>query len=346
MLYKQLREVLNCISFIYFIFTICLYSGWLVNCFIQCLKTFRMYRTCKRTPNLHPIYRDVQYLSQQRRLYNLETHCVKYVLIFLCILIEFTALVWIVFCVVFDTEYTISSLTHRETENRLPNCTGHSKLYEFYFYPFLIIMFNTQILLYMSLFTLLSILTRYLSARYLNHSFKKTLRNYLTWLCLQILMISVGSSIYTVIAVYLILPVLSLVNWLLLLRDIRILSRVLRSNLRELELFSNNRILYQQNVYGFKLFRIFHKCLLFSLLCLVISFIVFSYNLILISFYHSSCLLNKLYDTDIDTRIALQDYYGIEISAVVLFISLPISFNQFIFPITDHNNPPVTERMC
>ena len=171
MTYTYFKGVLNCITGIYTFFVFCLYLSWLVNCFIQCLKTFRMYRTCKRTPNLHPIYRDVQYLSQQRRLYNLETHCVKYVLIFLCILIEFTALVWIVFCVVYDTKYTISSLTHREIENRLPNCTGHSKLYNFYFYPFSIIMFNTQILLYMSLFTLLSIVTRYLSARYLNHSF-------------------------------------------------------------------------------------------------------------------------------------------------------------------------------
>ena len=281
--YHQVRIVYRYIPVIYTIFAICLYLGWLVNCFIQCLKTFIMHKTCKRTPNLHPIYRDVQYLSQQRRLYNLETHCVKYVLIFLCILIEFTALVWFIVCMAIGYEYNKSNIRSTEIPRIFPNCTGHSNLYEFYFYPFLIIMFNTQILLYMSLFTLLSILTRYLSARYLNHSFKKTLRNYLTWLCLQILMISVGSSIYTVIAVYLILPVLCLVNWLLLLRDIRILSRVLRSNLRELELFSNNRILYQQNVYGFRLFRIFHKCLLFSLLCLVITFIEYSCNFIVIS---------------------------------------------------------------
>ena len=191
----------------------------------------------------------------------------------------------------------------------------------------------------MSLFTLLSILTRYLSARYLNHSFKKTLTKYLTWLCLQILMVSVGSSIYTVIAVYLILPVLSLVNWLLLLRDIRILSRVLRSNLRELELFSNNRILYQQNVYEFRLFRIFQKCLLFSLLCLVISLIVYSCNFIVISFYHSPCLLNKLYGTDIDTRTALQDDYGTEFylklvyKSVFLLHSINSSFPLLIITI-------------
>ena len=313
MSYPPFKVALNCVSVVYGIFTICLYLGWLVNFFIQCLKTFKMYRTCKGTPNLHPIYRDVQYLSQRRKLYNLETHCVKYLLIFLCILFELIALFWILLCAVFNSGYTKSNIRSTEIKLVFPNCTGHSNLNEFYFHPFSIIMYNTQIMIYMSLFTLLSILTRYLSARYLNHPFKKTLAKYLTWLGFQILMIAVCSSIYTVIAVYLIFPVLSLVNWLVLLRDIRILSRVLRSNLRELELFSNNRVLYQQNVYGFRLFRIFQKCLLFSLFCLVLSFIIFSCNFILITIYHSSCLLNKLYGTDFNTnKITLHDNTGVE----------------------------------
>ena len=309
MSYNQFLPVFNNISVTYAIFTVCLYLGWLVNCIMQCLKTLNMYRTCKRTPNLHPIYRDVQYLSQQRRLYNLETHCVKYLLASLCILNELTALFWILLCTIFDSEYAFDVKTRTEIQKMFPNCTGYSKLYEFYFDPFSIIMSNTQVLLYMSLFTLLSILTRYLSARYLNHSFKNTLTKYLTWLGFQTLVIAVGSSIYTVIPAYLVLSVLSLVSWLLLLRDIRILSRVLRSNLRELQLFSDNRILYRQNVYGFRLFRIFQKCLLFSLLCFVLTFIICICEFIFFSVNHSSCLLNKLYGTDIDTRIAFVDDY-------------------------------------
>ena len=98
------------------------------------------------------------------------------------ILIELTGLLWILLCAILNTEYTKSVIISTEIKMMFPNCTGHSNLYEFYFYPFSIIMFNTQILLCMSLFTLLSILTRYLSARYLNHSFKKTLTKYLSWL--------------------------------------------------------------------------------------------------------------------------------------------------------------------
>ena len=331
MSYPPSRAVLNCLVVIYGVFTICLYLGWLVNFFVQCLKTFRMYRTCKRTPNLHPIYSDVQYLSQQRRLYNLETHCVKYFLIFLCVLIELTGLLWIILCAVFNNEYINSVNRVIEIKTVFPNCTGHSNFYEFYLYPFSIIMYNTQLLLYISLFTLLSILTRYLSTRYLNHSFKKTLTKNLTWLGFQILIIAVCSSIYTVIALYLIFPVLGLINWLLLWRDIRILSRVLRSNLRELELFSNNRILYQQNVYGFRLFRIFQKCLLLELLCLVLSIILFCCNFILISIYHSSCILNKLYGTDFDKNIvwhrsSAETYLQLFSSFIFLLHSICSSF--------------------
>ena len=312
MFYSHFLSALNVVSVIYGIFAVCLYLAWLVNCIIQCLKTLKMYRTCKKTPNLHPIYRDVQYLSQQRRLYNLETHCVKYLLASLCTLNELSALFWILLCATFDQGYYHSNIRSKEIPRMFQNCTSHSRLYEFYFDPFSIIMSNTLVLLYMSLFTLLSILTRYLSARYLNHSFKNTLTKYLTWLGFQTLVIAVGSSIYTVIPAYLVLSVLSLVSWLLLLRDIRILSRVLRSNLRELQLFSDDRILYRQNVYGFRLFRIFQKCLLFSLLCCVLSFIIYSCKFIFTSVYHSSCLLNKLYGTDIDTKIVLQNPYVVE----------------------------------
>ena len=306
----------------YALFVICLYSGWLVSCCVKCLKTLRMYRVCKITPNHHPTHSDIQYLSQQRKLYNLETYGVKYFLMFLCILLELGGIVWMML-----TSTYINVFINNDKEP--PNCTAHSDLVRFYFYPFSLIMYNTSVLLYMSLFTLLSILTRYLSARYLNHSFKKTLTKYLTWLSVQVLIITVCSSIYTVIALYLIIPLISVINWLLLFRDIRILSQVLRSNLRELELFSNNRILYLQNVYGFRLFRIFQKCLLFSLSFIVVTFIVYSCNAILKLICHSFCVLNELYGTHINTSIDIHgigSYVNILINCIFFLHSISSSF--------------------
>ena len=329
MISPQFTIVWNLLRVTYILFAICLYSGWLVSCCVKVLKTFRMYRICKITPNLHPIYSDIQYLSQQRKLYNLETHVVKYFLMFLCILLELSGIIWMILTGTYISDFT-------NTHEKPPNCTGYSNLVEFYLYPFSLIMFNTLVLLYMSQFTLLSILTRYLSARYLNHSFKKTLTKYLTWLCFQILIITVCSIIYTVIALYLILPLLSVINWLLLFRDIRILSRVLRSNLRELELFSNNRILYQQNVYGFRLFRIFQKCLLFSLSFIVVIIIAYSCYAILKLIVHSYCVLNELYETHISTSIDIHgigSYVNILFNCIFFLHSMSSSFPLLIITV-------------
>ena len=67
---------------------ICLNIVWLIKCIIKLCVVFIKYQTCKRKPNLHPIHGDVQYLSQQRKLYNLKTHLVKYALFVLCISVE------------------------------------------------------------------------------------------------------------------------------------------------------------------------------------------------------------------------------------------------------------------
>ena len=59
----------------------------------ECYRNVNRYLTCKRTPDLHPIYKDVQYLSRQRKLYNLKTHIVKYVLVILCLSVEVIGIV-------------------------------------------------------------------------------------------------------------------------------------------------------------------------------------------------------------------------------------------------------------
>ena len=58
--------------------TLCLNIAWATVCMLECYRFVNRYINCKRTPDLHPIYKDVQYLSRQRRLYNLKTHIVKY----------------------------------------------------------------------------------------------------------------------------------------------------------------------------------------------------------------------------------------------------------------------------
>ena len=146
-------------------------------------------------------------------------------------------------------------------------------------------------------FVLISILTRYLAARYLNHPFNKTLYRYIVWIYVQFCIVAFCSNKFTFIFSYFAFPLLSIINWLILLRDNRILGRVLRSNLTELEFHSNNRVLYHEQVTGYRCYRFFSKVLLISMLLLVIT--VFIENLTYLLRYGvdtSFCLLKIIYD--------------------------------------------------
>ena len=120
-------------------------------------------------------------------------------------------------------------------------------------------------------FVLISILTRYLAARYLNHPFNKTLYKYIVWISVQFCVVAFCSNKFTFIFSIFAFPLLFIINWLVLLRDNRILGRVLRSNLTELEFHSNNRVLYHEQVTGYRCYRFFSKLLLISMLLLVIT---------------------------------------------------------------------------
>ena len=94
--FHEVSSKIRSISAINVILTICLSIGWIIHSLRQCWFLSVDYKLCKNTPNLHPIHRDVQYLSQQRKLYNLKTDFVKYVLIVLCLSVEMIGSIWVV----------------------------------------------------------------------------------------------------------------------------------------------------------------------------------------------------------------------------------------------------------
>ena len=128
-----------------------------------------------------------------------------------------------------------------------------------------ILILNAAFWLSSLLLNLLGILSRYLAARYLNHSFKRTLIKYIIWCLLQCIFILFCSTSYTWIFLFLSVPIFCITNWILLLRDTSFLSRVLRSNLRDIQLYSDNRVFYIQQLSAFKFYRIFRIVSLASL---------------------------------------------------------------------------------
>ena len=272
------------------IITLLFNIGWIVYCMRECSRVAIKYRICKNTPNLHPIYRDVQYLSRQRKLYNLKTHFVKYVLIVMCLSVEVCAIICTLFLIYLYNEPLTSKLNNewKYIRSKYYQChLGHQAVH-LILVPFYIFMYTFVYFQYFLLFVLLSILTRYLAARYLNHSFKRTLLKYISWLVVQFVVVLFCSTIYTIALSSLLFPLFMLINWIVLLRDNRFLSRVLRSNLREIELHSNNKVLYREQLSAYKFYRIFQKTLLLTLFLLVILTTLFN----LYIFFKLMCFFN------------------------------------------------------
>ena len=118
--------IVSAVLIISMILTFCLNNIWLIFCIIKFCVVFKKYQTCKRTPNLHPIHRDVQYLTQQRKLYNLKTHLVKYAIIVLCMSVELIFTAWFGITQIIQSKLKLNSkqiASINEIEQEYPNCS-------------------------------------------------------------------------------------------------------------------------------------------------------------------------------------------------------------------------------
>ena len=293
-------EIVQSVIGINFLITLSLNIAWILVCVRECYRTVNRYLTCKRTPDLHPIYKDVQYLSRQKKLYNLETHIVKYVLVILCMSVEVVMLLCVALLLAVKWKnaegYYHTEMTKYEEQH--PNCQLTSQYWNIYYTPLKWLQ-NMVFFFGFLWFVLISILTRYLAARYLNHPFYKTLYRYIVWISVQFCIVAFCTNKFTLIFSYFAFPSLYLINWLVLLRDNRILCRVLRSNLTELELHSNNRVLYHEQVSGYRYYRFFQKVLLTTMLLFVIAmFIENLTDFLRFMLVTSFCTLNIIYNSN------------------------------------------------
>ena len=292
-----IQNGLQAFAILNLLITIIFNIGWIFYCIRECWRVAIKYRTCKKTPNLHPIYRDVQYLSRQRKLYNLKTHFVKFVLIVMCLSVEVCGIIWLTTFVVLNSEKFSTKMKNelKHVQSEYPHCDLNHHVARLVVFPFYIFMYAFTYFQYFLLFVLLSILTRYLAARYLNHSFKRTFLKYISWLAVQFVVVLLCSTIYTILFSLLLFPLFILINWIVLLRDNIILSRVLRSNLREIERHSNNKVLYREQLSAYRFYRIFQKTLLLSLFFLVIVVTLGNFFFLLQFLLSSMCIVDIFY---------------------------------------------------
>ena len=303
----KIRDFINTVIIVPLSFlTIILIIGWIIYFIVKCWRIYKGYKTCKQTPVLHPLYSDVQYLSKQRRLYNLKTHFTKYILMIVCCSFEVASFIGA------GSYFTLESkLEHQHYEGRTDfvmgflhcNSTyGFLRLYNEY--PFVLLTLHSFSLLFALHLTLLTILSRYLAMRYLNHPFKHTLIKYLIWCSIQCILIGFCATKYTWMFMVFIVPIISLTNWILLLRATSFLSRVLRSHLMEIKLYSNNRVFYNTQLSAYNFYRIFRIVSLFSTFLLILVEILFFVWRSIKIFVHYSCQLQ------IDQKIIIPSLYS------------------------------------
>ena len=108
---------------------------------------------------------------------------------------------------------------------------------------------------------------------------------------------------------YFIFPVFCFINWFVLLRDNLFLSRVLKSNLRELRLHSYSRQLYRQQLTAYKFYRFFNRILMIAIFCLPFFVLLYYIERIVRLLSSSYCLLNLVYGININ--VDYSKYYSL-----------------------------------
>ena len=226
------------------------YSVWAVKVIQHLKQTITMYRIQKRMD-----FRDIR--EQNRILYNHETHIVKDLILLIICITEMCEPVMSMIVGVFGAYYK-HKLAYEinypvfNTTDSLSLCTIKQTVVEINLQVYLI-MFTTSCYMYITslvmvcciiFLILLSFLTRYLSKRYFIHSIRRTCITHITLALIQISIICCLTKRDVTILYLSIIPIMILIDWCILVRNSRILFRVLRSNVRDLKLNLSNRYLY------------------------------------------------------------------------------------------------------
>ena len=299
------KVVIVCLGVVLVIFILCLMVCWLRWTIVDCWRKYKEYKKCQNTPNLHPVHGGVQYISQQRHLYNLHTHLVKNFLVITCSGVELLCAVW----------FIVSILVTKHVKSKQVSYTAQcTEIYynflQFFQIPYWIVLENLSYSLFLLFFVVLSILTRYLSARYLIHPFRRTLCKYILWYIFQLVIIALVSNVYTYIFSFLIFPVLGIANWIILCKDTSKLSCVLSSNLRDILHYSDHLSFYkkQYSFYAyFRVYRIFLSSSFIQVLIWSCHYTEYSLDL----FINGICIINSLYHTNIPEPFPQNNYHFI-----------------------------------
>ena len=300
--YFQDRKILHvfivkvCIyGLISILVSIC-YTIWIGKLVKHLKKSIKLYKENKIKD-----FRDPR--ERIRNLYNYETHIVKDVILIMISSAEISEPIFAIVIGVFISMYTgalsDSSYSQFNTTNfsMSSQCTFsqtarqvNTKLNTIPFPKFWIIDINTIMIFgCMGFIILLSFLTQYLAKRYFLHPVRRTCLAHLALILIQFAIISCLTNRDTTILFLILVPPVILFDWCILVRNSKILYRVLKSNVRDLKLHLSNRHLYREQLRLLQIYKIFMPILLAALFFGVCALFSHFYSYIGVSLFGSHC---------------------------------------------------------
>ena len=248
---------------------------WVCQLSTDLLKNVRSYRLNKTKFFPVEIYR-------KSILYNLETHIVKDIILLILIVVELvfpiSGVLYVFTILRRHSWYKLMNITEIEecsTKQFFKSLITHNLCSEYCTYSD-VLFFSQCVAMVCTFMTLLSLLCRYLAARYLRHPVNSIIKKYIVWLCVQLLLFIPGLSKYTLgLNLVTSLPIM-VSDWIVLLRDSNVLRNVLKSHIKELEMHFSRRLYLQEK----RLYNLYRGCIVFLLASLFFYILGFAISVI------------------------------------------------------------------
>ena len=243
---------------------------WIVKLLNELCKLLKNYKCSKKGTDNRPIYRDVDSIPIVDS-YSYRTDIVRFIALITICALE----IWQVLFSCFYRLIFITSPKQIPQNNIIQgedsNTTCHFNFMKFFQHPYLLYLLNIELYSYLLLLILLTVLTRFLSARSLRHPVRTSLIRYIAWLLIQYLFIALSSTTYTYPLYFFLFPTFSLINLFLLVRESVVLCNVLKTNAKNIRLYSyNSRRLFNEQLLIYKHYKLFRMLLLLSLFVSVV----------------------------------------------------------------------------
>ena len=315
------------------------YAVWTVKVIKHLKQSITKYRIHKKMD-----FRDIR--EQNRILYNYETHIVKdIILLIICIAEMGEPFVPIIAELVsyqhethyspyypaFNTTASLTPCTYKQTILDI-NSQANVLIFPKDWYMYLTSLIIITCILFL---LLLSFLTKYLSKRYFIHPIRRTCITHISLALIQISIISCLTNRDISILYLLTVPIMVLIDWCILVRNSRILFRVLRSNVRDLELNLSNRYLYIEQWRLLQVYKMLIPILLSALFFGVCVICLHFYFHIVSGFVWSHCFNLMIGDSYTYTgyiKPFLVLYYIVRFSEYSKLICMIIHFILLGFP--------------